>query len=253
MALQRLFCTVALLLALAAGAQAADALPFQVGEKITYQLKWGLIPAGTVVLEVLPLTTMAGQPARHFRMTTRSSGFIDTFYKVRGVVEGYTDLALHHSLHYEKRQREGSSNRHVTVAFDGTGLTAQYHNRLKQGPRAAIAVAEGTFDPFSVVYFCRLFDFAKLTVLERPISDGKKMAMGRVDNRGQQTIMINDTAFDTFLIEPDIKDVGGVFQKSTDATILIWLSADDRRLPVKLQSKVIVGSFTAEMISYQAK
>lgn len=253
MAFRPLLCTVALLLALAAGAQAADALPFQVGEKITYQLRWGMIPAGTVVLEVLPLTTMAGHTARHFRMTTRSSGFIDTFYKVRGVVEGYTDLALHHSLHYEKKQREGSSNRHVTVAFDGARLTAQYHNRLKKWARAPIAVEPGTFDPFSVIYYCRLFDFATLAVLERPISDGKKMVMGRVDNRGQQTIMINDTAYDTFLIEPDIKEVGGVFQKSSDATILIWLSADHRRLPVKLQSKVIVGSFTAEMISYQAK
>ncbi len=232
---------------------AGEPLPFDVGERITYQLKWGVIPAGQVVLEVLPYTTIDGQPARHFRMTTRSSGFIDTFYKVRGIVDGCTDLGLSHSLHYRKKQREGSSKRDIVVRFDRQKQTAQYHNLKKRGPRAAIAIPEGTFDPFSVIYYCRLLDFSTLTLVERPITDGKKSVMGRVDNRGRRTVIINDIAYDTFLLEPDIKHISGVFKKSKDANILIWMSADERRIPVKLQSKVIVGSFTAEMISYQRK
>lgn len=230
----------------------ADDVPFRVGERITYQLKWGVIPAGQVVLEVLPHTTIDGRPARHFRMTTRSNGLIDTIYKVRGVVDGYTDIALSHSLHYRKKQREGSSNRDIVVFFDREKQTSQYHN-LKKGPRAAIAIPEDSFDPFSVIYYCRLLDFSALQVVEKPITDGKKSVMGRLDNRGRQTITIDEASYDTFLIEPDIKHISGVFKKSEDANILIWMSADERRIPVKLSSKVIVGSFTAEMISYQGQ
>ncbi len=228
-------------------------MPFQVGEKITYQLKWGVIPAGTVVLEVLPHTTIDSQPARHFRMTTRSSGFIDTFYKVRSVVEGCTDLGLNYSLYYRKKQREGSSERDIAVHFDRQKQTAQYHNLKKKGPRVPISIPEDTFDPFSVIYFCRLLDFSALNRVERPITDGKKSVMGRLDIKGRQTLDINDVSYDTFLVEPDIKHVSGVFKKSKDANIFIWISADERHIPVKLSSKVIVGSFTAEMISYQAK
>jgi hypothetical protein len=43
--------------------------------------------------------------------------------------------------------------------------------------------------------------------------------------------------------------VGGVFEKSPDAKLQLWVSADYRRLPVKLKSKVIVGSFTGELQS----
>lgn len=241
-----------LLVFVAVSGSQAEGLPFQVGEKITYQLKWGVIPAGTVVLEVLPHTTINGQPARHFRMTTRSSGFIDNIYKVRGVIDGYTDLDLQHSLYYRKKQREGSSKKDIILHFDQDNLTAQYHNQKKKA-RQPIAIPAGSFDPFSVIYYCRLLDFAGLSMVERPVTDGKKSAMGRMDNRGRQTLMIDGKSYDTYLLEPDIKHVSGVFKKSKDANIFIWMSADERRIPVKLQSQVIVGSFTAEMISYQVK
>jgi hypothetical protein len=58
-------------------------------------------------------------------------------------------------------------------------------------------------------------------------------------------------SFDTWLIEPDIKDVGGVFEKSKNAKIQIWITNDERRIPVLLRSKVIVGSFYAELIKIE--
>jgi len=51
----------------------------------------------------------------------------------------------------------------------------------------------------------------------------------------------------TFLIEPDLKDVKGVFEKSDDSNILIWVTADSRHIPVKIESKVIIGSFMGEL------
>ena len=236
-----------------AHAQAVDPLPFQVGEKITYQLKWGIIPAGTVTLQVMPHTAIDEEPALHFLMTTRTNGVIDKIYKVRSYIAGFTDLALDHSLYYRKKQREGGSKRDIEVLFDWSKPTSQYHNRRKMGPRVPIAIPAGTFDPFSVVYYCRLLDFSKHSIVERPVTDGKKSVVGRIDNRGRETITINDKSYDTFKLEPDIQHISGVFKKSKDANMFIWMTADERRIPVKLKSKVVVGSFTAEMIDYQAK
>jgi len=55
--------------------------------------------------------------------------------------------------------------------------------------------------------------------------------------------------YDTYLFEPDIEHVGGVFEKSKDAKIELWITADKRRIPVRLRSKVIVGSFVGELVS----
>ena len=57
------------------------------------------------------------------------------------------------------------------------------------------------------------------------------------------------TDYNAFLIEPDLKDVGGVFEKSKDAKIKIWVTADHRRIPVRFESKVVVGSFVAELVA----
>jgi len=50
-------------------------------------------------------------------------------------------------------------------------------------------------------------------------------------------------------VEPEIRHIGGVFEKSKDAKLNVWVTADERRLPVKITSKVIIGSFVAELIS----
>ena len=74
--------------------------------------------------------------------------------------------------------------------------------------------------------------------------------MGKVKVVRREKIIVPAGEFDTFLIVPDLQHIGGVFKKSKNATIEIWISADSRRLPVKLKSEVVVGSFTGELISY---
>ena len=41
----------------------------------------------------------------------------------------------------------------------------------------------------------------------------------------------------------------GVFKKSKDASIQIWVTADENRIPLRLKSKVVVGNFIGELIS----
>jgi len=44
-----------------------------------------------------------------------------------------------------------------------------------------------------------------------------------------------------------MENLGGVFNKSPDGLLKVWYSNDDRRIPVKVSSKVVVGSFTATL------
>ncbi len=68
-------------------------------------------------------------------------------------------------------------------------------------------------------------------------------------NFKKERITVPAGTFDTYLIEPELKDVGGVFKKSKNAKIQLWITADRRRIPVKIKSKVIVGNFTGELVT----
>ena len=46
-----------------------------------------------------------------------------------------------------------------------------------------------------------------------------------------------------------LKDVGGVFEKTRGAGVRIWVTADDRQMPVRLESELALGSFVAELVS----
>jgi hypothetical protein len=89
------------------------------------------------------------------------------------------------------------------------------------------------------------------TLITRPISDGKRTLRASLKVIGREIITLNGRSYDTFLVQPDLKGVNPVFEKEAGATILIWVSADERRIPIKLKSKVRVGSFTGELVGVE--
>lgn len=232
----------------AAGAETPFPLPpFQPGEHLVYELKWEFIKAGEATLSVLPLETVNGKPAFHFAMTARSVPFIDVFYKVRDRIDAYATPDMVHSVFYKKKQREGKTRRDIVVLFDWENQTAKY---IKSGkPREPIDLMPGTFDPLSAFFYVRTIPPEPGKFIERPVTDGKRNVMGRASFIKRERIEINGNRYEAYLIEPELKHIRGVFEKSEDASIQVWVSADHRRIPLRVKSKVVVGSFLADLVS----
>ena len=222
-------------------------MPFQPGEKLVFVLKWVNIPAGKATLKVEPFTDINGIRARHFVMTAKTNKFVDFFYKVRDRIDAYADMKMDHSVLFKKKQKEGSYKKHSIVDFDWKKNQAKYsHNGKKRKP---IDLKPGSFDPLSAFYFIRMMDLKGKKTIKRPVTDGKKNVVGVINVISRQDLKINGKIYDTFLVEPELKDVGGVFKKSKKAKIQLWITADSNRIPVKIKSKVAVGTFSGELVS----
>ncbi len=228
--------------------QAAEKdFPFYPGEKLIFRLKWTVVPAGEGTLEILPIETIKGARAYHFVLTAKSNSFIDYIYKVRDRIDAYTDIEMTHTILYKKKQCEGKTKRDVVVNFNWENNKAQYSTLKKV--REPIDVLKGSFDPLSAFYYIRLFDLKEKLIIERPVTDGKKCIIGKAFIIKKETLKLTSGTYDTYLIEPEIKHVDGVFEKSKNAKIQVWVTADNRRIPVKIKSKVVVGSFVGELVS----
>lgn len=221
--------------------------PFLAGETLVYQLRWLFIPAGRAVLQVFPQPNSGGASLRHFALTVRSNAFVDRFYKVRDRIDAWTDRALSRSVRYEKHQQEGRTRRQVVVDFDWEHRVARYANFGRH--RNPVPVLPGTLDPLSAFFYVRKVALRAGALITRPISDGKKCVIGRARVIRRETIVVGGISYDTYLIEPELAHVGGVFEKSPDASIRLWVTADRRHLPVRIKSRVIVGSFTGDLIA----
>jgi hypothetical protein len=224
---------------------AVNHLPFSPGEKLTFQVRWSFIPAGKVVLQILPIETVDGISAYHFMMTARTYPVVDVFYKVRDRIDPYTDTQMTRSLLYQE-QSTGRRPKDVTVTFNWKKGEVQYSNFGEK--RAPIPLLPGAFDPLSIFYAFRLSDLSKNTQLEARVSDGKKCVVGKATVIKRETVFLVSGAYDTYLVEPDLRHIGGVFEKSPNAKMKIWVTADERRIPVIIKSKVKVGSFVAELM-----
>lgn len=243
-----------------AHAVADDNYPaFFPGEKLRFKLKWGILPAGEAVLEVLPIETINGVKSYHFMMQAKTNSFIDKIYKYRSRIDAYADLQMTRSLKYLKKTEAGKAVKKVDVQFDWEKREARYFRtktkfganpRTKYRKRRTPLMA-GSFDPLSVFYYTRLLNISQNRPIERPVTDGKECVMARAEIIKRESIKLNGKSYNTILVQPDLKHVEGVFSKSKDAKIYIWVTADERRIPVKIKSKVIVGSFTGELVSVE--
>lgn len=230
-------------------AWADSTAPFSPGERLKFQLRWALVPAGKATMEVLPMKTIDGQKVYHFRLTADSNAFVDMFYKVRDRIDAYASANMTHAVRYHKKQHEGNTRRNVKVDFDWQAEMASFNDGKKD---KTIEIVPGTFDPLSAFYYTRMLNFKKSGIIQCPVSDGKKCVTGLARIVKKETITILSGTYETYLIEPDLKHVGGVFEKDKKAKIKLWVTADERRIPVKIASKVAVGSFVGELMSIEA-
>lgn len=239
------------LLVLSGPAPAQGPLPFCPGESLAFALSWGVIPAGEASIEVLPPDLPPGfvpgsEPLLHLRMRAKTNSFADVFYKVRDQADSWTDPGLARSLHYVKSQHEGSYHREITVRFFWNNSTVRYENDVN-GPKEPLILLPGTLDPLSVFYGFRSREIGPDTAVWLPVTDGTKTVMGEAKVTGRERITVPAGEFDTWVVVPDIRDLGGVFRKSPGARLTVWVTADARKIPVRIESKVLVGSFRAEL------
>lgn len=228
------------------GEAATRALPFRQGERLVYRAMWGVIPAGEAVIEVLPDTTVDGVRARHFAMTTTTNSGVDLFYRIRERQDSFPDIAMTRTLQYRKKST-GNHPRDVIVTYDWKQRTATYASF--GNAEKPVEILPGSFDPLAIFFVIRMHRLKPGDVYEIPVTDGKKCIAVKAAVTGRETVTIDGKVYDTHLVVPDMERLQGVVPRQDDPTLKIWFSADERQVPVKIQSKVAVGSFVFELIS----
>jgi len=218
------------------------------GESLEFRIRWGVIPAGRAFLEVLD----DGGGTLRFRARAQTLPVINAIYPVQDFIESRVSLPGAQVLRYYKKAKEGWGRaRETEVLFDHpAGLARSF----KDGePDKTVKITADVQDPLSCFYAFRTAAWKEGQPYSLDITDGSKLVTGKVSIIGRETVKTGAGSFRTVIVEPKIEGIGGVFRKSPGARILIWLTDDEWRRPVKLQSEVIVGAFTAELESVRAQ
>jgi hypothetical protein len=239
-------CSLFVLMGYRESIAAVKALPFRSGERMVYRAMWGGIPAGEAVIEVLPAVTIDGARTHHFAMTMTTNSRVEMFYKLRERQDSFTDIPLTRTLQYRKKSA-GNHPRDVVVTYDWNNRTATYASF--GNAEKPVEILPGSFDPLALFFVIRTHRLNPGEVIEIPITDGKKCIAVRATVAGRETLTIDGKVYDTYLVIPDMERLQGVVSQRGEPSLKIWFSADEEQVPVRIQSRVAVGSFVLELVS----
>ncbi|MEA3296530.1 MAG: DUF3108 domain-containing protein, partial [candidate division Zixibacteria bacterium] len=95
-----------------------DNMAFGEGEKLSFDINYGFINAGTATMEVKRLIEYKGRPCYEIVTRANSNRFFSTVYKVEDRVESIIDAVGIFTWRFEKNLREGSYKSNRVCTFD---------------------------------------------------------------------------------------------------------------------------------------
>lgn len=209
--------------------------PFHTGESLRFSVQYGFIKAGTAWLEVPEVAEWNGKPVYRLVARAESNGFFDKMYKVRNRIESLWDRDSLFSWRYFEDRHEGHFRANDTLWFEPSKREVRYNNGLSYPVPAQVQ------DALSAFYFTR---FKALPLGGSVVFDyhaSRKSAPMEVRVLGRQTVKTPAGKFNCVVIEPLLK-AGGIFKNN--GRLVIWMTDDERRMPVLMKSKVLIGSIS---------
>jgi hypothetical protein len=213
-------------------------VPWKIGEYFQFSIEWNGLNGGSSLMQVQNIHTVGGRRAYRIVTKAESNSFVSKFYKVRDRAESYVDAESLYSLRFVKHLREGGYKQDIDIRFDQGHAKATYAD----GP--TLDVPARVHDVLSAFYYVRTRPLAVGSTFTVPTHDNKKSYEMEVRVLRKERVEVPAGKFDCIVVEPVLKSEG-VFKAK--GSIYVWLSDDERRIPVLVRSKVPIGSISVTL------
>jgi hypothetical protein len=222
-----------MLLAMQAAAGPVLAPPFSVGERLEYRGKFGFISAGSAVLEVAAIDTVRGVPSWRFDFTTEVSV---PLYKNRSVFTSWTGRADWISRRFTKDVTENDRERHEDFRIHPDSGFYRRNANTETKPTSTAPL-----DDVAFFYWIRTvpLEVGRTYRYDNYFRAEQNPVVVKVEKREEKE-MPDGRKVRTLLLRPIVDEENGMFSRKSKAKL--WLTDDARRIPVEIESNLIIGN-----------
>ena len=219
----------------------------EIGEKLIFSVKYGVISAGEASLEIKEHVYKDSIPTYRIYSLAKTNSFFDHIYKVRDKIESIWEKRRLISLRFTKKLQEGKYRQHRIHLYypdENYSTYIKFGRKTKKTKEKKMDIADNTQDILSAFYWLRMqhLEVGKDFIIN-VTADGRNYPAKVIIHRKEKI----DSIFgekECFVVEPVLE--GEAIFKQT-GKILIWLTADDNKIPIKMSSKIVFGSFHADL------
>lgn len=251
-------CTALILVGALASAQTPSAsaaspgrpsLPFGPGETLTYNITWSIFPAGQVVSTVKQLGA-GPEDAYAIDATARSDGFVSLLYRIDNTYHSVFDPRTLCSREITRTINEGRRHKQTRIVFDAAKRVAILDERDMGKPNhprkhADNAIPACVEDIVTAFYDLRSQPMQVGDKIHIPVNDGSKTHEVIVDVQAREKIQTPMGPRYAFRLEP--RALGDLYKKK--GRLLIWISDDAERLPLRIKAMMLIGTITGNLQS----
>jgi uncharacterized protein DUF3108 len=214
-------------------------VPFDTGERLTFDVRFGGIKVGTGRMEVVGFQDIRGREAWHTRFTVKGG---IPLYKVNDRLESWIDTRTFESLRFVQDLEEGRRDKERFYEIFPEQATYSEKGEVEHAPSV-----EDPLDDAAFMYFVRTIplEVGKTYSFNRYFRPDRNPVQIRVLRK--EEVKVPAGRFQTVVIQPVIKSKG-IFSEKGHAEM--WLTDDSRRLLVQMKTDLSIGSLSLYLRGY---
>ncbi|MFL2835648.1 MAG: DUF3108 domain-containing protein [Coraliomargaritaceae bacterium] len=219
---------------------------FQKNSHFDYDIYWSFLKIGSAQLSFHDIEIPKSTDKKYeVRFSVKSNELVSAIYPIESHIVSSLIISndqIKPSI-YTKNSNEGGKQSDSIVRFNYqlNQITEEKDETLLQ----PIEITKDLQDPLSLIVAICQNDFQIDPIFQQDVSDGGQIISIRSSYLQSETIKTQLGEFRTEVIDIDPQGLRGVFKKSPDANVVLYLSEHSPAIPLKLKSKVRVGSFYA--------
>ncbi|ATC62794.1 hypothetical protein CMV30_01770 [Nibricoccus aquaticus] len=229
----------------------AAPISFGDGERFNFRVSWGLFSEAAEITIAARAEQSAGLSQIRVTTTTATRGMIRKLYSFDGRAESVFDSTDGRMLAAVASTSTKKKKTHAMAVFDYTAANVRYEDYLR--PHRSLNIPLPAGQPMDLI----------TSLIESRAWNLK------VGDRRPTTVMFDDEFYDLTLVAEKIervetptgtydtlvivplmeKDPKGMFKRG--GTVRVWISQDEKHLPVKLEVSLKYGTGTAWLTDYR--
>ncbi|MBS1959559.1 MAG: DUF3108 domain-containing protein [Bdellovibrionales bacterium] len=222
-------------------------MPFEIGEKLEYDIRFIGIDAAHLNVELLPPKMLGDRQVYHISAHAKTAKLFELVYRVDDRIESFWDYDGLFSHKFMMDLDESKQSRKLIELYDYEKKKSFFWNRVDHVEKGLSEqkeqydIALWSQDPISSLYYLRIADLPKNPAKEfryPVIIDGKPWE-SVLKFQKQEKIYAGGKDFTANVYSLDNYQNGELKNKDNK----VWISDDEHRYVLRIEAKVKVGSF----------
>lgn len=215
--------------------------------RYTYSVGWEGIDAASATVDV---DSIDGQ--LHVTASARTFSGIDLFYKLRYTADAILDPMQFSPVSLHIDHQENSKKRLIDIRYNSDGsvkaVRAQQNGSLDKV--LAFTPQNSMLEPISAAFMARGVDWHVGATRSFDVFNGKSRYLITLTATDRKTIEHSGRERDVFVISPKVRTLTTTKANEKLREASIYLSADEARDVLRIESSVFIGSVTTELVSF---